>query len=276
MLRMVPSCGAIALSLHASRLVLHTGMSHFRGETKFSSRVGINGFRGPRILRWKMCKKAMCVIVLLLGGTWVQAQQSQPGYAVLSSDQGSGRLGTSLIGAGPPEPAALGGAAPPAGVAYPAAPGLAYPAAPPGMPMMPGPGMTGPAPGMMAGPGPGMAGPGPGAIMGPPAEGWSNPVGQFMQVGPANTLGSETYWVNLGYVAGWMTKPRLGAPLITEGSTTDAHPGALNQPTKYCGGVWRRQLQVRHLPRPSRRSRRQPERPVLPGSECPGVPFATR
>src|ERR1700678_2506900 len=70
---------------------------------------GIDGFRGPRIIRWKMCKKAFCLIVLLFSGVWAQAQQSQPGYAVLTSDPGSARSGNAIAAGSPPEPGALGG-----------------------------------------------------------------------------------------------------------------------------------------------------------------------
>jgi hypothetical protein len=48
-------------------------------------------------------------------------------------------------------------------------------------------------------------------------------------VGPTAKFGSETFWFNLGYAAGWLEKPRLGAALVTEGSPTDAHPGAFGQ-----------------------------------------------
>jgi hypothetical protein len=191
-----------------------------------------------------MCKKAMSVIVLLFSGVWAHAQTAQPGYSVLTTDQGSARFGNSL-GAGPPEPAPLGasGGAPmvgsPGAMGYPQAPG--YPAGPgmmgggmgpmggPGMgPMAPmgGPGM-GPmgGPGMMGGPpiysGPGMGGPDP-SVLGPMMPGGP--------VGPSNSYGSETVWFSLDYLASWLQKPHLTAPLLTVGSPNDNFPGALQQP----------------------------------------------
>jgi hypothetical protein len=36
-------------------------------------------------------------------------------------------------------------------------------------------------------------------------------------------------WFDLGYVAGWLQRPRLAAPLVTIGSTNDPHPGSIGQ-----------------------------------------------
>lgn len=172
-----------------------------------------------------MCKKALCLIVLLFSGVCAYAQQSQPGYAVLTPDQGSARSGSSILGAGPPEPAAVGGLGG-GPIGSPQAPG-GY------LPVMPGPGMNyPPAPG-----GPGMnpypltVGPalGDGSV---PMYGAPSYSGDptLPIVGPTATFGSEAVWFSLDYVAGWLQKPRLNAPLLTEGSASDAHPGALGQP----------------------------------------------
>ncbi len=201
---------------------------------RFSSRVGYQRFPCPRILRWKMCKKAYCLIVLLFSSAWANAQQSQPGYAVLIPDPGSVRSSNSMAASGPPEPGALGGQGsgpPAAGTVYPPAAGGYLP------------GFWRPRHGR-------------------PRHGWISAhhggrsrhgcwsrhgcSGRFHAhdddaagrlhgrhalpvVGATSTFGSEQFWLTLGYATGWIQKPRLSTPLITEGSASDAHPGALGQ-----------------------------------------------
>lgn len=107
-----------------------------------------------------------------------------------------------------------------------AGPGMSYP------PAFGGPGMGGPG---MGGYPPGFAGPEMGGPIGG-MPGMSGPPGSFPGdadlpiVGPRATFGSETFWFSMDYAAGWIQKPRLSAPLITEGSPADAHPGAIGQP----------------------------------------------
>ena len=50
-------------------------------------------------------------------------------------------------------------------------------------------------------------------------------------VGPVSTFGTESFWVSLGYAAGWLTKPRLNYPLITESTQPGVtQAGAVGSP----------------------------------------------
>jgi hypothetical protein len=45
-----------------------------------------------------------------------------------------------------------------------------------------------------------------------------------------SSFGTETFWVTGSYLWGFFTRPNLNTPLVTIGSTADAHPGGLGQP----------------------------------------------
>jgi hypothetical protein len=68
---------------------------------------------------------------------------------------------------------------------------------------------------------------GPGAMYVPDQGMPGNPLGS---VGPAASFGSETVWFSIDYLAAWLQKPHLTAPLLTAGEPTDNFPGALQQP----------------------------------------------
>lgn len=178
-----------------------------------------------------MCKKTSGLLVLLCSGAWANAQQ--PGYAVVSSGAGSppepaaigGPMGVQMAqGPGGPVPGPMPGMGGP-GMGYPmGGPGMGYPMGGPGMGYpMGGPGMGYPMGGLGMG-GPGMAMPH-GGVPDAPAIDFGLPT-----VGPTNTFGSESFWASMNYVAGWVNKPGLNSPLLTQGSVTDTHPGALGQP----------------------------------------------
>mgnify|MGYP005837221217 CR=1 FL=1 len=47
---------------------------------------------------------------------------------------------------------------------------------------------------------------------------------------PPSSFGTETVWLSGGYLMGWLTRPKLATPLVTQGDTADPRPGALGQP----------------------------------------------
>jgi hypothetical protein len=51
-----------------------------------------------------------------------------------------------------------------------------------------------------------------------------------MIVGATSTFGAERVWFSVDYMMAWLQKPRIAGPLISEGSASDIHPGALGQP----------------------------------------------
>jgi hypothetical protein len=214
---MVPRIELRNLAWRGSCTLRATGNSEW-DERPNARPCGYQRFRGPRILRWKMCKKAMTVIVLLCSGVWAQAQQAQPGYAVLNTDQGSSRSGNSFA-ASPPEPATIGGPGGSSAIVPP--PGMGYPMSP-GMPVPPsaGPGIGGRPP-MYSGP--------PAGLPDSPYVGDPGLSG-MPTVGPMATFGTETVWFSMDYMAAWLQRPHLTTPLLTTGSTADANPGALQQP----------------------------------------------
>src|SRR6266850_2245399 len=68
-------------------------------------------FRGPRISRCKMRKTVLSGIVVLLSGAWASAQQAQPGYSFVTSNQKSpgGSAVVVPTAVAPPEPGVLTG-----------------------------------------------------------------------------------------------------------------------------------------------------------------------
>jgi hypothetical protein len=47
---------------------------------------------------------------------------------------------------------------------------------------------------------------------------------------PPSSFGTETVWVSANYLMGWLTRPKLSTPLVTQGDIADPRPGALGQP----------------------------------------------
>lgn len=47
---------------------------------------------------------------------------------------------------------------------------------------------------------------------------------------PPSSFGTERIWVSAHYLLGYLSRPGLATPLVVAGSTTDLHPGALDQP----------------------------------------------
>jgi len=47
---------------------------------------------------------------------------------------------------------------------------------------------------------------------------------------PPSSFGTETVWISTGYLMGWLTRPKLATPLVTQGDLADPRPGALGQP----------------------------------------------
>ncbi|MCS7271548.1 MAG: BBP7 family outer membrane beta-barrel protein [Gemmataceae bacterium] len=150
-----------------------------------------------------MMRKALAMawgLALLASGTGVYAQSAQPGYAVVRSGGGAAHSGGAPSEA-VPEPVPL---------AQVSANGQATPAS------------TG-----------GMVPPGP--------LPWSSSGAGVYPVSPLATLtsavmdppssfGTETVWISASYLMGWLTRPKLATPLVTQGDTADARPGALGQP----------------------------------------------
>jgi hypothetical protein len=78
---------------------------------------------------------------------------------------------------------------------------------------------------------PGAEGPSLGSVPPGPDGYVPGSIGGYGPVGPTSTFGSEQFWFNIGYAAGWLTKPRLTLPLVTESTNTAiAQPGAIGQP----------------------------------------------
>ncbi len=185
-----------------------------------------------------MRKKVLSAVVVLLGGGWAQAQSSQPGYSVISSNPNpSGSAVVTPTVATPPEPGSIN----PTPAMMPVRTGM--PAMPHGAAMGPAPmgpmGPVGPA-GLM--PGAGMpigTGMPIGAGMGMPPQGvdpaavYGNGYPTDMGVGyydPPSSFGTERIWVSGRYLLGYLSRPGLATPLVVTGSPADLHPGALDAP----------------------------------------------
>ena len=167
-----------------------------------------------------MRKTVLAGMVVLLSGAWAAAQPSQPGFSYVNANpKPPGQTIVVPTAATPPEPGTIG--ATPS-----AAPGMAYPGYPP-FPMGPRPAMQGGMGGAPMGGAMGMpAGADPGAIYGP---GYANDFGPNLTLDPPSSFGTERIWVSGRYILGYLTRPRLSTPLVTTGSSTDIHPGALDQ-----------------------------------------------
>jgi len=145
-------------------------------------------------------------LAMLACGGGLYAQSVQPGYAVVRPGGGTGGVAPNAVTptAAVPEPAPLriAGDAP---VGQPAVNGAKDPAPAP-MPAVPSNGFYG---GMVAS----------------PFETLSSVV-----MDPPSSFGTETVWVSGGYLMGWLTRPKLVTPLVTQGDVADPRPGALGQP----------------------------------------------
>jgi len=180
-----------------------------------------------------MRKTVLSVIGILLGGAGALAQQGQPGYSFVTSNSKSSAPAVVVpTVATPVEPGAIGAVpAPmsPAGAVYGGYP--QYPMGPAtGMPPgAMGPGMGGPMGMPMGGPGAAMPpGMDPNAMYGP---GYPDMGAPNFALDPPSSFGTERVWVSAHYLLGYLTRPQLGTPLVTTGSFTDIHPGALGQPS---------------------------------------------
>jgi len=145
-------------------------------------------------------------LAMLACGGGLYAQSVQPGYAVVRSGGGTGGVAPGAVTptAAVPEPAPLriSGDAP---AGQPAVNGAKDPVLAP-MPAVPSNGFYG---GMVASPFATLSS----AVMDPPSS-----------------FGTETVWVSGGYLMGWLTRPKLATPLITEGQVGTPSLGRLGQP----------------------------------------------
>lgn len=174
-----------------------------------------------------MRKEMLCVLGVLLGGCWAQAQQMPYGYAAPAYYQGYPQMAPSMPAYG--WPAANGAAG---GYNYPAnyanaqyAPmnngyGMNYPYAQGVPPALPPQAMT--AMPMATGP------------VGDPVVQGELPTGTTGG-DPAIATGgfvptNRSMWVSVDYFLAHLQRDRLTNPLVTLGDPADAHPGALGQP----------------------------------------------
>jgi hypothetical protein len=172
-----------------------------------------------------MRKEVLWMLGVLLGSCWAQAQQPQVPYQGPVPVPGAGSAVTSPAVAGGP------GVASPVAGPYTSVPGpygtpLGYGGAPAGYGygmMTPyGGGMMPPAGyGVVAGP-PSMVGPPPGAL---DDHGVIDGA-----VVPSGMGCMPRCWFDVSYLVAWLQRGPLNGPLVTLGSPTDAHPGALGQP----------------------------------------------
>jgi hypothetical protein len=177
-----------------------------------------------------MRKEAVCVLVVLLGGGWSQAQLASPGPASAAS-----------AGLAPPPPAADPGGygVTPANYypndgTYPAAVGYNYPAGYPTGYGYADPGYgygygVGYQPGASYGAGFNYAyGTGYPAGFDPGAPGEVTDGDQGPKLPSKNAVCYT--WADFSYLASWARRAPLSTPLVTSGSAADAHPGAIGQP----------------------------------------------
>jgi hypothetical protein len=140
-------------------------------------------------------------LAMLACGGGVYAQSGQPGYAVVRP--GSGPSGVAPV-ASVPEPAPL----------------KVTGDATAGGPTVPGNGVIPPTqqPAVLPSHVPGPA-------VGSPFATLTSAV-----MDPPSSFGTETVWISTGYLMGWLTRPKLATPLVTQGDLADPRPGALGQP----------------------------------------------
>jgi putative beta barrel porin BBP7 len=162
-----------------------------------------------------MRKTVLTVTAILLGGAWANAQQSQPGVSFVNSKPAGSSVVTPTV-ATPPEPVAIGAVPAPM-----SGPGMQHPAYPPM------PGMMGAPMGMPIGTPMPLGGIPTGVPMGDPAFAGVGPG----YVDPVSSFGTERIWVGGYYLLGYLSRARLSTPLVTTGSLTDLHPGALGEPS---------------------------------------------